>query len=408
MGSRKRKFSFIFILCTICMCIFFIFPGEFLYSKIREVHSVLFAGIYFGCFGILMVIALCTAAILEQQKVEPKALAISAFCLILLLLCGMFFEFLYELGGETEKEETEGYIFLIDNSSSMQENDPLQERIESVYRILEKQESDISYAVYSFGAEVGCVREMAPISAGAGQLEITPAGQTPVVTMLKYLQQEFEAGLTDRPETVQVILLTDGYATDNGLFGLKINRTLRYFAKNRIRISTVGLGNADDKMLKKIADYTDGINIMVSDVEQLKEAMQSAAVSRETYRNLLSYRDKVPLNWLYGIMRIFFVTVLGLIIMVEKLVIVNDTDSQGMILVTSVAGSLLAGIMLEAGINLAGLSETAMRIVAMLLIGVTPAYVTKILRTSLYDQEEGYGGYDEYGGYGGSGGMRIN
>ena len=83
---------------------------------------------------------------------------------------------------------------------------------------------------------------------------------------------------------------------------------------------------------------------MVSDVDQLKGAMQSAIVREDNSRNLLSYRENVSMTWLYVLMRILFVAILGLIVMVIKLAVVNNVESQGIILAVSVGGSLVAGI----------------------------------------------------------------
>ena len=406
-GWRKeKKFSLIFLICTGLMCIFFILPGEFIYRFIKNVNSIVFMGFYFGVFGVILLVGLCLAAIIEKQKIEPKAWGISAVCVIALVLAGMLFEFLYELGGEKIRIATDKYIFLIDNSGSMEENDPSQQRIAAVRRILENQEEDVQYAVYTFGMEVGCVREMGPISEGTEELEIAPGGQTPIVTMLRYLQQEFEDGALKEPESTQVILLTDGYATDNGWFGWKINRPLNYFSKKHIPVSTVGLGEADGQLLEKIADKTDGINVMVSDVEQLKEAMQSAIVRKDMSRNLLSYRESVAMPWLYVLMRILFITILGIIAMIEKLVIVNNTESQGLILFVSAIGSLAAGILLEVGINVLSMPETVMRLIAAVAMGITPAYVIKTNTYHPYSLDEDE--FGEYGSYSGSGGMRVN
>lgn len=402
---KEKKFSWIFFICTVCMCIFFILPGELIYDRlIRKINSVLYMGVYFGVLGVLILGALCAAAVLERHPIDPKALAISSVCVAGLVLAGLLFEFLYELGAEKAGSVTDRYIFLIDNSASMEENDPSQERMDAINRIIENQK-DIQYAVYSFGEEIKCVRKMAPAAASEGQTEVVPGGQTPIVAMLHFIREEFEEGNLTDPQSTQMILMTDGYATDNGLFGWKINRPLKYFSKSRIRISTVGLGEADKNLLKKIADRTGGVSLMVSDAGQLKDAMQSAVSETEISRDLLSYREKNSFDWLYAVMRILFILILGLIVMVEKLVIVNNTESQNIIMGVSAAGSLLAGIVLEAGINLTGMPEIIMRLTATVLIGLTPAYAGKVIpypSGRFYESENGIGGYS------GSGGMRLN
>lgn len=406
--NNKRKFSSVFLICTILLCIFFTLPGEFLCRLAGEGKSILFVGIYFALFGVMLLIGLCVAALLEKQEIDPKALGISVVCIILLFLMGMLFEFLYELGGEKTQTVTDRYVFLIDNSGSMEGNDPSQERVAAVRRILEDQPQDAQYAVYSFGENVGCVRRMGPVSKGSGGLETEAAGGTPIVAMLQYLKQEFESGILTEPEATRVVLLTDGYATDNGLFGGRINRTLKYFSRNNITISTVGLGDADERLLNKIADRTGGISIMVSDVDQLKGAMQSAIVRDDTSRNLLSYRENVSMTWLYVLMRILFVAILGLIVMVIKFAVVNNVESQGIILAVSVVGSLLAGIVLEAGINAVGAPEPLMRLIAAVLMGVTPSYVIKAGTSRSYVSYDEESGFDDYGSYGGNGGMRVD
>lgn len=408
MNGYTRKtthFSVLFLICTAVFCVLYTFLGEIIYSNlVKNVNSVIFMGIYFGVFSLTLLIGLVVASFLEKQQLDMRGVLLSLGCVAVMTLFGILFEFLYEIGAEEDIVPTQKYVFLIDNSGSMETSDPNQQRVEAIQRILSDKPAQTEYAVYSFADVITRVREMKPVSGTEENFAVAPGGGTPIVQVLKTVQQDFEGGILNTKDSISVILLTDGYATDNGFFGIKINRLLSYFAKKKIPVNTVGLGDVDVNLLTKISEETGGISIMVSEVDMLEEAIKTATVVNASARDLLSVRIGVHPAWLYVIMRIVFILILGCIMIPLKLGIVNNTESQRMVLVITAAGSLLVGIFLEVGLNVIGIPGLLARLIALLLMGITPAYSVKETRIAGYGEDDW--GYDSYNDYG-SGGMRV-
>lgn len=64
---------------------------------------------------------------------------------------------------------------------------------------------------------------------------------------------DMESGALPYDEGTQVILLTDGYATDNGFFDFRLNKILKKYNSKKVSVSTVGLGSVDENMLNDIS-----------------------------------------------------------------------------------------------------------------------------------------------------------
>ena len=107
------------------------------------------------------------------------------------------------------------------------------------------------------------------------------------------------------------------------------------------------------------------------DVSALEEAMNQAAVSQNTTRNLLGYRSAFFLNGLLGAMRIAFIAVLGIVIAVEKTILSERFLDTSAVMQSSAIGSILAGICIELGMNMLGVHPTIMRILTCILIAFT-------------------------------------
>lgn len=409
-SQTKTYFNKIFMIFSIAASVLFFILGEVIYKEfIVRINSVIFMGIYFGVFALILFLFLSIASAVGKQKLERNGIIISVVCVFLLCLLGIFFEFLYEIGGKEENKPADNYIFVIDNSGSMEDNDPRQERVAAVQQILSDKPDHFKYAVYSFGEFVDCIRSMGPVKKQEENIAVEPAGGTPVAQVLKRIINDMEAGILAHDSYTQMVLLTDGYATDAGFFDWNIKKSLKFYVKNGICINTVGLGTVDEGLLKKISDTTGGQNMTISDVGELTDAMQSVIRTDKVERNLLSVRENILPEWLYVLMRIGFIFILGCIFAGIKLCVVNNLESQRIIIIFTAMGSLLAGILLEAG-SAMGLSGSILRCAAAILIGLTPAYVKKTIikggHGGTLDWE--IGNYDnDYSDYIGTGGMKI-
>lgn len=377
--QKQTSFNVVMLVLSIVGTVIFYLVGEALQNLMAEnVPGPVFIGIYFLVFGIILAIALFLSHLINGTSPENGNPLYILITLGILLIGGMLFEFLYELGGKEVQVIETDCIFIIDNSGSMEANDPNQVRIRALEEIVNEKGSDFKYAVYSLGSEVGMIRQMAPASEGTGTLMRDPNGGTPIVGTLTQIQNDIENGVLSISGNTRIIMLTDGGATDNGfLLHTPINKPLKYFAKHNIVINTVGLGDVDNNLMQKIADKTGGVFIMADDITKLTDAMKDAArISAD--RNLLSYRPNVGMDWLYAFMRILFIAVLGLSFLPLKLALTGNVESESMVLVFVVAGSIIAALFMELGINLIGFSPAIMRLISVILIGMTPSYLVSI------------------------------
>lgn len=171
----------------------------------------------------------------------------------MLLILGILFEFIYELDFSSVRTVADNYVFAIDNSGSMQDNDPNQERVAAIKQLLSNRDEDVEFAVYTFSEDIRCIREMMPVSAGIEDFTTEPNGGTPIVGVLGKIMDDMESGALPYDEGTQVILLTDGYATDNGFFDFRLNKILKKYNSKKVSVSTVGLGSVDENMLNDIS-----------------------------------------------------------------------------------------------------------------------------------------------------------
>lgn len=180
---------------------------------------------------------------------------------------------------------------------------------------------------------------------------------------------DMESGALPYDEGTQVILLTDGYATDNGFFDFRLNKILKKYNSKKVSVSTVGLGSVDENMLNDISGKTGGISVRTDNVDELATAMASAVRVTDTSRNLLSARARTNYNWAYALMRIVFLIILGAGFLGIKLWAVDNTANLGMILISSLIGIVLGALIMEVGLSLI-LNEFFARLLMTLLFGM--------------------------------------
>lgn len=374
MSSLQQKtethFSKSFLIVSIIASVIFFLLGEVIYrTLITDVNSVFFMGVYFAVFGLILSSAFFIVSRVIGLDITSKKILVSGICILMLLVLGIFFEFIYELNFGSTMVQTDKYIFAIDNSGSMQDNDPNQERVAAIKKLLANREDNAQFAVYSFGDVIQCIRELNPISNGIDDFATSPSGGTPIVGVLSKIMEDMESGTLPYDEGCQVILLTDGYATDTSFLNFELNKTLKKFNKKKISISTVGLGYVDEKLLNNISGKTGGISVTTDNVDELEKAMASAVRVTDSSRNLLSSRARTDHNWLYALMRIIFLIILGAGFLGIKLAATDDTTNVKMICISSMIGIVAGALVMEIGLNLI-LSEFFARLLMSVLFGL--------------------------------------
>ena len=360
--------------------------ASLVYRLIRgDLWSPLAVGISFMVFAIVFIVVMCIVSMVndnlsyhvsKHHDGGKIALALGAVSLLALIL-GILFEWIYEIdffGKPGGYQEPTSYVFLIDNSGSMETSDPDGLRYQAIPKIIETQDADFLYAVYSFNNGVKEERALAPVSAGNNEYTPVNSGGTQIRETLKVMYRDYEKELKSQlGDAPKFLLLSDGYATDIGFFS-SINGILRDYAETPITISTVGLGDTDDTLMQQIADDTGGVYLSVDHVDQLEQSMQQAmeeSGENKYARTLYTYRNVPGLDFLYGIMRILFTAILSIMISASMLFATGKGEDDRMILLSSAVTGILAGAVLELGINILCLPSLLIRYMYYMLTALT-------------------------------------
>ena len=292
---------------------------------------------------------------------------------VLLLLCaGAVVTFglgALDLGGEPAAPTS--YIFVIDDSGSMETSDHQQERYAAIPSVLEGQSGDFPYMVYSFADNTVLLKEMAPISDGIPNIRGNSNGQKEINGALNRVIDDYTDGVWEGGGAPKVILLTDGGATDIESLS-QIKPVLDRFIKAGISVSTVGLGMVNESLLQEIAGRTGGVYIDIAGASELPNAMASAA-TRRVDRDLLSARAGTRMTVLYGILRVVFLTILGTA--VGLFMAVAYGRSCELIMISSAVKSFLGAFLMEV-FTAAGVPAKLMWLILWLFIALTLAEKT--------------------------------
>lgn len=304
-------------------------------------------------------------------------------CLVVVLLLSALFEWIYD--NETIKVVSPtSYIFVLDESGSMETNDPLLMRYDAVNAVVGTLDADVPYAVYMFSTDCVRIRDLAPASAGG---VVRPAnvemGQTYIKNALTVVYNDLNNGQLNGGDRPLVVLLTDGYASDMGWFSGKSN-LLKAYKEAKITISSVGLGNVDESLMTEIAEKTKGQFILVSDASQLAQGFTNAA-SMTADRDLISSRNVAQKNVLYLILRILFLTLIGAAVAFMRAMACADPDNTIRILCVGAGAALVTALIMELGLAV-GLPVFVPRLLYWLALTVTPMMVAQRRVTTLGDE----------------------
>lgn len=111
---------------------------------------------------------------------------------VLIAALGTLFQWIYGLHYDREPTEPTAYIFVIDDSGSMESNDPDQLRYAAVNKVLEKKPADFPYMIYGFSNQVSILREMMPISDGAMDITGNNRGGTCIKKVMNQVIADYQ------------------------------------------------------------------------------------------------------------------------------------------------------------------------------------------------------------------------
>ena len=362
MRNEEVRFNWLLMLLTIVFAAAAWFVSAFLRVRLGlELPRFVLMGICFAVTGLIIEAVVCItskacgsfeANILTGRRSGGIVLVYLLIGVIVLFGLGALIEYVYEL--DFDNSDATAYVFLIDDSGSMYGNDATMARYDAVNELLDSCDDDLTYVVYSFSDEI-ILSEVG--KAGDGQVEFSGdyGGQTNIRGVLETALNDYNNGVWDGGKNPKFVLLTDGYPSDVYYYQ-DLDTVLEGYSEKDLMISCVGMAEADESLLEYISDATGGVTVNVDNVDGLGTAMTTAAKSGAA-RDLFSYRRDTDLNYVYAIIRVLAITILGTIIGVLSAICYGDSDYAKSIMIIGACKSLVAGLVLELGINLLDIAD---------------------------------------------------
>lgn len=383
---QRESLSIILLLLSAGTGLLMWLIGEKIYAANAYGASMpLLIGTEFGLLalavGVVVLIVSVFTGLFTENPFTGGGVGITAAMLIagviLVAALGALFQWIYGMSFGQAVTNCTSYVFVVDDSASTASTDPAGKRYLAIPQVLSDMPEAFPYSVYSFSDDVYELRAMAPRSEGNGSFEPMTLGGTAIKTALDAIICAYEAGEWSGGDAPKVILMSDGYATDVGLFHSELNNVLRKYAKNGVSISTVGLSEADERLMSKIARSTGGVFLNVDDASQLSSAMATAATHYSS-RDLLSTRFSSHLGFLFGLMRVVFIGILGTLIGIIAWLASGATASMNLTLVSSAVKSLIGALAMEIFSSLSVMSDQTLWLILWVLIAATLATDTRV------------------------------
>jgi len=374
------------LIATIIYGVIFAFIGEPIYSKLIELwYKPFVIGLYFFVFSLFLFVTVYMFSKEKQKIFSQHLIRDITLTLIAIFSVSLCLEIIYEIGGKTVYNEPTSYIFVIDDSGSMQDNDPNAERIQAITAIMNDKDADFKYAVYVFDSDYRLVRSMEPKKFGLKKIELQTTGGTAITATLKGVTLDIETGVIDGGDYPRILLLSDGQSGDSFGGTASLRKEIKKLQERGITISTVGLGNSvDSSFMNSLAKKTGGVYINVDNIDELSIAMKEA-INSYADRDLLGVRPYNRLNWLYAIIRVIFVFVIASCIMVVKCLACGGSDFNKIILVCT-SLNLFAALLLEIGLNYIVVSGLITHVLMCVLLSVIMNYYI-IKSRILFDED---------------------
>ena len=338
MRVNGRKIYIPGIIITLIYGVIYYFIGEFIVrTYFNNIWNPLAVAIYVVLFGVLLVpvLLLIGRGTGYSDGGVGRFFVRTGLLLILLFAATVLLEFLYELGGGFSIYEPTSYIFVIDDSSSMLSNDPDYKRGGAILEIMENE--TVPYAVYIFSDDASLIRSMAPYQ-DEEKLPLTSSGEaTNILGSLHTVYTQISDRIIDGGARPKVLLLSDGNSSKEGL-----QHVASEYNEIGVSISTVGFGSVDDRLMTDLAESTGGVYVKCENLGELRQGIEKSITSF-SFRTLLTPRRNVKNDFIYMLLRILFLTIIGVIIAFIKMCgAFESADSVFVLFMSSVQGMLAA------------------------------------------------------------------
>ncbi|MDR2447085.1 MAG: VWA domain-containing protein [Treponema sp.] len=430
MNAYKRKgFNFPLLGFTVCAGILWWAAGEFFFSWARDywcalgvLQNAVIAGLYAAMLTLCTLGARVLSEYLTPSLVNRDFFKMAVMTPQLKYILGMVFimvfvfagiaQFIYEYDAAVEnkpvvtqtarrqvaqtpaKQGYDDYYYVVDNSSSMLETDPRNERIRLLSGIINNLSEQKRVALISFGEYA---KTLVPIQPATADVKTTFTSfvnnpelfySTDIMYALDYTSKALSK---DTSRKGVVIFISDGQSEE-----YNFETTMASFTARNIPIYTVMLANPSSNydlsegvaLLRKIADATGGKQSTVDNFEDLEQIVvesmnvpdvsqrTSIVVSRKTEvkpeskRSLLSKREGASeKSMLYVLLHIVFIALIGLLMGYSAYEVFSHKRLLKPMLAGGGLSGIAAGLVLELGLQNA-LAPAFIRFSACVILSV--------------------------------------
>ncbi|MBW7460409.1 VWA domain-containing protein, partial [Paenibacillus sepulcri] len=291
--------------------------------------------------------------------------------LILLFAVGGLLQLLYGLqfGGVKQVKDI---VLVVDNSGSMLETDPDNERYAAAKQLINNMDSDNRVAVVAFSNTAELIQPFVSLDTQDEKNSVNA-----VIDSLKPTDggTDFSLALTEAMKTIEgkenakrgtlVILLSDGFSESN------IDQQLAAYQEQQIAVNTVGLSVVDARgsaLLQQIAESTGGSYYDVSEASGLALVFQNI-YDKIDNRTLLTERtDTMADNTFYTLLRILSLGIIGAAVGISLGLLFDNRFLAVSFGSGGLAGGLLAGFILDNGLSGQAFTDGFWRFIAVLVL----------------------------------------
>lgn len=349
MKNKRSHLDWITLLLSLLAGVVWMFlGGAIMKLLLPKLWSPLVVGIYFGGLALVLVLVAWLCTIIRGFTMAPKKnYAFAALIALGIFVASMLFQWVYTASIRWKVSDRSSYIFLIDDSGSMWDQKLLREK--AVRTVMSTCDPDFPYAVYSFADSCVLQQDIQPAKDAVNlTLDLKSWGGTEAVDAIRTVVKDVSDGRLQAGGGPRIILVTDGEFSELGLHSV-----LSAAVSNNISICTIGMPGSNPEVLRRIADLTNGVNVTIENLDQLPDAIQTVAIGDSTYvRTLLSCRQTGAMDWIFSILRIVFLLILGALFIWIKALLLRSDDMEANMLVPNLAAVLIGALCVEIGMNI--------------------------------------------------------
>lgn len=358
--SGKSGFDLLTMIVSVLFAIAWAYIGEILYAALIDVMwSPLVIGLYFMGLAVMQIIAIQVAGLIRGNAADGRHMKKAVVYIPVVLVAALALNFIYGIGISRKADEPTSFIFLIDDSGSMDTNDPQNMRKEAINQVMSNCDGDFPCAVYSFTDDAVMLMPTTPASeARSANFTLESWGTTDLMESIDDVLRDIESGaLTGVGKSPRIVVLSDGESTQTDIRGV----ISRVNDKN-ISICTIEFGGSSSMVLQRLSEGTSGISINVDDASGLYAALQTAVNAKSEYtHNLINHRPVMHLDWLYFAMRIVFISIIGMLFLLIKAQLLRTNVESANTIVIHIVLLIISAVFVEFGMNIIVLPEILAR-----------------------------------------------